>query len=513
MAKPLLLMILDGFGYNPDPYGNAILAADTPNLDKLFADNPHTLIGASGLDVGLPDGQMGNSEVGHTNIGAGRVVYQELTRISKEIKDGDFFENPALIGAMAHSVEKNTAVHLFGLLSDGGVHSHIEHLFGLIDLAKRQGVTKLHVHAILDGRDTPPQSGADYVGQLQEKLDREGCFDIATVAGRYYAMDRDKRWDRVEKAYAAYVYGEGEYEPDAVEAVKKSYEAGVTNEFVVPVICVRDAEVAQDDSVIFFNFRPDRARELTRALTDPDFEGYGFPRPVFPKIHFISMTEYDPAFAGFGVQVAFPKTFPEQTLADYLAELGLRQLHIAETEKYAHVTFFLNGGVEAPKPDEQRILVPSPKVATYDLQPEMSAYEVAARADTEIRSGKYDVIILNFANCDMVGHTGVFAAAVAAVETVDACVGRLAAAVTDVGGQLLITADHGNAEQMWDDAAQSPHTQHTLNPVTLYVVGEGVLRWKLRSGGRLADVAPTLLALMDLPQPKAMTGRSLLEVA
>ena len=400
-----MLMILDGFGYNPETAGNAIQVANTPNLDKLFAENPHTLIGASGLDVVLPDGQMGNSEVGHTNIGAGRIVYQELTRISKEIKDGDFFENEALCGAMDSAVKDGKAVHLIGLLSDGGVHSHIEHLFALIDLAKRRGVSKLYVHALLDGRDTPPESGKGYVQQLVDKLAETGIGAVATVMGRYYAMDRDNRWERVVKAYDAMVSAEGEYNADPVDAVQKSYDAGVTDEFVVPVVCAKNAEISAGDSIVFFNFRPDRAREITRTFVDPDFKGFERKKGFFP-LRYVCFTEYDATMPN--VEIAFKPQDLVNTFGEYIGEQGLTQLRIAETEKYAHVTFFFNGGNETPYKGEDRALIASPKVATYDLQPEMSAYLVTDEVVKRIESDKYDVIILNFANCDMVGHTGVF---------------------------------------------------------------------------------------------------------
>ena len=505
MNKPLMLMILDGFGYNPDTYGNAIKTAKKPNLDKLFAEYPHTLIGASGLDVGLPDGQMGNSEVGHTNIGAGRIVYQELTRISKEIKDGDFFRNEALCAAMDSAAKSGKAVHLMGLLSDGGVHSHIEHLFALIDLAKQHGVTKLYVHALLDGRDTPPQSGKGYVQQLADKLKAAGIGVIATVMGRYYAMDRDNRWDRVEKAYNAMVCGEGEFIGNPVEAVQKSYDAGVTDEFVVPVVCATNAGVAEGDSVVFFNFRPDRAREITRTFVDPAFSGFPRKKGFFP-VHYVCFTEYDATMPN--VDIAFRPQDLVNTFGEYIGEKGLTQLRIAETEKYAHVTFFFNGGNEQPYKGEDRALINSPKVATYDLQPEMSAYLVTDEVEQRIASDKYDVIILNFANCDMVGHTGVFDAAVKAVEAVDACVGRVVDAVLEKGGLVLLTADHGNADKMMEPDGK-PFTAHTTNPVPFLVIGDKSV--KLREGGRLADIAPTMLKLLGLPQPAEMNGKSIIE--
>lgn len=504
MNKPLVLMILDGFGYNPEKKGNAIAAAKTPVLDELFKTCPHTLIGASGLDVGLPDGQMGNSEVGHTNIGAGRIVYQELTRITKSIKDGDFFENEALIAAMDNAVKNGTAVHLMGLLSDGGVHSHIEHLFALVELAKRRGVKTLYVHAILDGRDTPPESGKGYVEQLAAKLTEIGLGEIATVAGRYYAMDRDNRYERVVRAYDAYVLGEGEYFPCAAAAVQASYDKGVTDEFVIPVICSQDAEIKENDSVIFYNFRPDRAREITRTFVDPEFSGFERKKGFFP-VYYVCMTEYDASMPN--VHIAFSPEDLTNTFGEYIGENGLTQLRIAETEKYAHVTFFFNGGNETPYKNEDRCLIKSPSVATYDLQPEMSAYLVTDEVVSRIESGKYDVIILNFANCDMVGHTGVFSAAVAAVEAVDSCVGRVVDSIDAMGGVCLLTADHGNADKMLEPDGKTPFTAHSTNPVPFMVIGHDC---KLREGGRLADIAPTMLSILGLPVPKEMNGTSLI---
>ncbi len=503
MKKPLVLMILDGFGYNSDNFGNAITAAKTPVLDELFEHNPHTLIGASGLDVGLPDGQMGNSEVGHTNIGAGRIVYQELTRISKEIREGAFFENKVLQNALDYAKD-GAALHLFGLLSDGGVHSHIEHLFALIDMAKQRGVQTLYVHAILDGRDTPPQSGKGYVQQLADKLRETGFGKIATVAGRYYAMDRDKRWDRVEKAYNAYVLGDGAFQPDPVQAVQDSYDSGVNDEFIVPVVCVKDAVVKANDSVIFYNFRPDRAREITRTFVDPAFDGFERKNGFFP-LHYVCFTEYDATMPN--VEIAFQPVDLVNTFGEYVGESGLTQLRIAETEKYAHVTFFFNGGNEAPYKGEDRALINSPKVPTYDLQPEMSAYLVTDEMVARVESGNYDVIVLNFANCDMVGHTGVFDAAVAAVEAVDCCVGRVVEAVRKMDGIVLLTADHGNADKMYEPDG-SPFTAHTTNPVPFMVIGKDCT---LREGGRLADIAPTMLQLLGLPVPQEMDGSSLIQ--
>ena len=502
--KPLMLCILDGFGWVPnETYGNAIVAAKKPNIDKLFATCPHTTIGASGMDVGLPDGQMGNSEVGHTNIGAGRIVYQELTRITKAIQDGAFFENEALVNACKAAKEGGKALHLIGLVSSGGVHSHNTHLYGLLELAKRQGLSDVYVHAIMDGRDVPPDSGKGFIEELEAKMAEIGVGKIATVTGRYYAMDRDNRWDRVEKAYAAMVYGEGVHGAP-VEVMEKSYADGVTDEFVVPAVTCEGGRVSAGDSVVFFNFRPDRAREITRTFVDPDFSGFARRGGMFP-VHYVCFTQYDATMPN--VDVAFKPEELTNVLGEYLAKCGKTQLRIAETEKYAHVTFFFNGGVEAPFEGEDRALIASPKVATYDLQPEMSAYLVADECVKRIESGKYDVIILNFANCDMVGHTGVFEAAVKAVEAVDTCVGRVTDAVAAQGGVTLITADHGNADRMVDDDG-SPFTAHTTNPVPFCVVGYDC---KLREGGRLADIAPTMLQILGLPQPAEMTGKSLIE--
>ena len=504
MKKPLALIILDGFGNNPSDYGNAIHAAKTPNLDKLFETCPHTLIGASGMDVGLPDGQMGNSEVGHTNIGAGRVVYQELTRITKSISDGDFFQNEALCGAVENCKKNGSALHLMGLLSDGGVHSHNKHLYGLLELAKRAGLEKVYVHCFMDGRDVPPSSGKEYVEELMAKMKEIGVGKIASVMGRYYAMDRDNRWERVEKAYAAMVYGEGETAECPVCAMEKSYAADVTDEFVVPVVCDKDGCIRENDSVIFFNFRPDRAREITRTLVDPDFAGFERRNGFFP-LYFVCMTQYDAAMPN--VHVAFKPQSLANTFGQYISDHGLTQLRIAETEQYAHVTFFFNGGVEAPCKNEDRALIASPKVATYDLKPEMSAYEVTDELLARLDSGKYDVVILNFANCDMVGHTGVFEAAVSAVEAVDTCLGKVVDKILSMGGRALITADHGNADQMYEPDG-SPFTAHTTNPVPLLLVGDGT--HTLKEGGRLADLAPTMLEMLGLPQPAEMDGKSLL---
>ena len=510
MKKPIVLTIMDGFGINNNTEGNAIYSAKTPNLDKIFKECPWTQIGASGLDVGLPDGQMGNSEVGHTNIGAGRVVYQELTRITKSIKDGDFFQNEAFLNAVKNCKENNSSLHLMGLLSSGGVHSHIEHLFGLIDLAKKNGLSDVFVHCFLDGRDVPPTSGADFVKELQTELDNKGVGKIATVMGRYYAMDRDNRWDRVEKAYNAMVLREGIIADNAVDAIKKSYETKdadgkfLTDEFVIPTVVNGAKPIEDNDSVIFFNFRPDRAREITRCFVDPDFGGFEL-KGGKKNVTFVCMTQYDASMPN--VEVAFKPEELKNTLGEFLADHGLKQLRIAETEKYAHVTFFFNGGNEVMFKNEDRILVKSPKVATYDLQPEMSAIEVCDKVVDAIHSNKYDVIILNFANCDMVGHTGVFNAAVKAVETVDTCVGRVADAATSMGGVVLLTADHGNADRMVDTDG-SPFTAHTTNPVPFAVIG---MDCELREGGKLCDISPTIIKILGLEQPTEMTGESIIK--
>ena len=503
MKKPVALIIMDGFGYNPDSYGNAIADAKKPNLDKLFAECPHTLIGASGLDVGLPDGQMGNSEVGHTNIGAGRVVYQMLVKISKSIKEGTIRKNPAIVGAVENCVKNGSALHLMGLLSDGGVHSHIEHLFGLMEMAKDMGVEKIYVHAFLDGRDVPPTSGAEYMEKLVEETQRIGAGKVATVMGRFYAMDRDNAWDRVEKAYAAMVYGEGVEGCCPVGAIKKSYEEGVTDEFMVPTVLDKEGTIKAGDSVIFFNFRPDRARQITRAFVDPDFTGFPRKNGFFP-LHFVCMTQYDATMPN--VHVAFPPEALTMTMGEYISKNGLTQLRIAETQKYAHVTFFYNGGEEKTFPGEDRILIKSPDVETFDLKPEMSAYEVTDAVVKAIEEDKYNMIILNYANCDMVGHTGIEEAATKAVEAVDACVGRMVDAVLKAGGAALITADHGNAEKMKEPDG-APFTAHTTNPVPLIVAGYPC---KLRDGGRLADLSPTMLDIMGLPKPPEMDGESLI---
>ena len=495
-------MILDGFGIAPTE-GNAIAAANKPNLDKIFAENPHTQIGASGMDVGLPDGQMGNSEVGHTNIGAGRIVYQELTRITKSAQDGDMMQNEALLKAMNNAKENGKALHFMGLLSDGGVHSHNTHLYALLEMAKKLGLEKVFVHCFMDGRDVPPSSGKDYVKQLMDKLQEIGVGKIATVMGRYYAMDRDNRWERVEKAYAAMVYGEGEQADCPLCAMQNSYDKEVTDEFVVPTVVKGAEPISAGDSVIFYNFRPDRAREITRTLVDPDFTGFERKKGFFP-LTYVCMTQYDATMPN--VEVAYKPESLVNTFGEYISNKGLTQLRIAETEKYAHVTFFFNGGVEKQYPGEDRILVKSPAVATYDLQPEMSAYEVTDKMVEAVKSGKYDALILNYANCDMVGHTGVFEAAVKAVEAVDTCVGRVVEAVKEMGGCVLLTADHGNADKMVDEDGE-PFTAHTTNPVPFCVINHPC---KLREGGRLADIAPTMLQVLGLEQPKEMTGESLI---
>ena len=503
MKRPIALIIMDGFGHNPSDYGNAIAAANKPNLERFKDLGSMTYIGASGLDVGLPDGQMGNSEVGHTNIGAGRVVYQELTRITKSIQDGDFFQNPALVKAMENCKEQDSSLHLMGLLSDGGVHSHFDHLAGLLTMAKKFGLSKVYVHCFMDGRDVPPTSGKEYVQQLLDTMKDLGVGQIASIMGRYYAMDRDNRWERVEKAYKVLVLGEGNVNLDPVDTMEKSYAADVTDEFVVPTVCCEGGRISENDSVVFFNFRPDRAREITRTLVDDDFTGFTRPKGRFP-VHYVCMTQYDATMPN--VDVAFKPEKLTNIFGEYISKKGLTQLRIAETEKYAHVTFFFNGGVEAEFPGEDRALIKSPSVATYDLKPEMSAYEVCDEVVKRIESDKYDVIILNYANCDMVGHTGVFDAAKAAVEAVDTCVGRTVDAILAKGGVALVTADHGNADQMYE-ADGSPFTAHTTNPVPLIVVGLGKV--KLREGGRLADLAPTMLKIMGLEQPKEMTGQSI----
>ena len=502
--KPVMLCILDGFGWVPDQtYGNAIVAAKKPNLDRLFAQYPHTTIGASGMDVGLPDGQMGNSEVGHTNIGAGRIVYQQLTLITKSIRDGSMRKNEVLVRNMKAAIDAGKAIHFMGLTGNGGVHSHIDHLFGLLDMAKDLGAKEIYVHCIMDGRDTDPHSGKEFLGEIQKKLSQLGVGKIATVVGRYYAMDRDNRWDRVEKAYAAFVYGEGEKFADPIAAIQASYDKDVTDEFVLPCITCEDGRVQAGDTIVFTNFRPDRAREITRAFADDAFTGFERKLGRIP-VQYVCMAQYDATMPN--VEVAYPPVPLTNVLGEYVAAHGKTQLRIAETEKYAHVTFFFNGGREAPFEGEDRCVIPSPKVATYDLQPEMSAYLVADECKKRIESGKYDMIILNFANCDMVGHTGIFDAAVKAVEAVDKAAGEVIDAVVAAGGAVLLTADHGNADKMYEPDGE-PFTAHTTNPVPLLAINCGDV--KLREGGVLADLAPTLLQLMELPQPEEMTGKSL----
>ena len=502
MKTPITLIIMDGFGIAPASPGNAVRAANTPNLDKILRENANSRLSASGLDVGLPDGQMGNSEVGHTNIGAGRIVFQELPRITKSIQDGDFFENKALLGAVKNCKEHDSAIHFMGLMSDGGVHSHNEHLWGLLELAKRNGLQRVYVHCFMDGRDVSPTSGADFVAQTAAKCKELGVGEIATVVGRYYAMDRDNRWERVERAYNALVFGEGKHASDPVVAIQESYANDVTDEFIEPIITA-DGTIGPNDSVVFFNFRPDRAREITRTFVDEQFDGFTRKNGFFP-LYYVCMTQYDASMPN--VHVAFQPQTLKNTFGEYISRLGYKQLRIAETEKYAHVTFFFNGGVETMYEGEDRVLVNSPKVATYDLQPEMSAPEVTDKVVDLIHSQKYDVIILNFANCDMVGHTGVFDAAVKAVETVDTCVGRVVEAMREIGGISLITADHGNAERMLDEDGKSPFTAHTTNPVPFVIVGAQVC---LRDG-RLADIAPTMLDLMGINPPEEMDGKSLI---
>ncbi|MDR1559072.1 MAG: 2,3-bisphosphoglycerate-independent phosphoglycerate mutase [Clostridiales bacterium] len=507
--KPTVLMILDGFGLSDNTEGNAIKLADTPNLDHIFSSYPWEKGYASGLAVGLPDGQMGNSEVGHLNIGAGRVVYQELTRITKSIHDGDFFENPVLVQAIDNCKNGGANLHMFGLLSDGGVHSHNTHLYALLEMAKRRGVKNVYIHAFLDGRDTPPTSGKDYLLELESRMKSIGVGRIATISGRYYAMDRDNRWERVVKAYDALVFGEGDMAGSASECMDNSYGAAVNDEFVAPTV-IRDngspvAVIKPGDSVIFYNFRPDRAREITRAFCDPDFKGFERRNGLFP-LTYVCFTEYDVTIPN--KTVVFTGQSLTNTFGEYISSRGLKQLRLAETEKYAHVTFFFNGGVETPYPGEDRILVPSPKVATYDLQPEMSAFQVTDKLVEAITSQKYDVIIINYANSDMVGHTGVLEAAIKAVEAVDSCIGRMLEALLSVNGQMFICADHGNSDKMIDEITCEPFTAHTTNPVPFIIVNAESVR-RIDKGGKLCDITPTLLELMDIPKPKEMTGRSL----
>lgn len=500
--KPIALIIMDGYGINKETEGNAIAMAKTPNLDKFLAEYPNTQLSASGLDVGLPDGQMGNSEVGHTNIGAGRVVYQMLVKITKDINEGKINDIKALSDAMDAAKANGGALHLMGLLSNGGVHSHNEHLYGLLRMAKKKGLDKVYIHTFLDGRDVPPTSGADFMQALENEIKEIGVGSIATIMGRFYAMDRDNAWDRVQKAYDAIVKGEGVQENDAVTAVKNSYENNVTDEFVIPTVVDKNGRVKENDSVIFFNFRPDRARQITRTFVDPDFDG--FERTYFP-VNFVCMTQYDESMPN--VTVAYPPESLEMTFGEYISKKGLTLLRIAETQKYAHVTFFFNGGEEQQFKGEDRILIKSPDVATFDMKPEMSAYEVTDAVVEAIDDEKFDVIILNYANCDMVGHTGIIDAAVKAVESVDECVGRTVNAILKKNGQVIITADHGNADCLIDPVTKAPFTAHTTNPVPMILIGAGDVKLKM---GRLCDLCPTMLDLMGLEKPEQMTGESLI---
>ena len=505
--KVKMLMILDGFGINPNKEGNAIALANTPNIDKLMKKYPVAEVHTSGADVGLPDGQMGNSEVGHTNIGAGRIVYQELTRITKSIEDGDFFTNQEFIDAIDNCKKNNSKLHILGLVSDGGVHSHIRHLYGLLEMAKRRDFEDVYIHCFLDGRDTPPASAETYIMQLEEKMKEKGVGKIASISGRFYAMDRDKRWERVKKCYDAIVNGEGNKSGSAISAIESSYQKEVFDEFVEPtLICNGDtpiATISENDSVIFFNFRPDRAREITRALVDPNFDGF---ENKDLNLFFVCFTSYDETMPN--VRIAFKKEPLINTFGEVISKKGYTQLRIAETEKYAHVTFFFNGGEEKQYEGEDRILIPSPKVETYDMKPEMSAYEVTEKVVDAINSQKYNAIILNYANPDMVGHTGSLEAAIKAIEAIDECVGKVVEAILSNDGTLLITADHGNSEQMIDYKTGEPHTAHTTNPVPLILVSNDN-KYKIKTG-RLADLAPTLLELMNIEKPKEMTGNSLL---
>lgn len=508
--KPTVLMILDGYGLNDKVEGNAVKLANTPNMDKLMAEYPYVKGYASGMSVGLPDGQMGNSEVGHLNMGAGRIVYQELTRITKEIEDGTFFENEELVKAMENAKKNDSALHIFGLLSDGGVHSHNTHMYGAIEMAKRFGLKKVYLHAFLDGRDTPPESAADYMQQMVDKMAEIGVGEVATISGRYYAMDRDNNWDREEKAYVAMTKGEGVIETDPVIAIKNSYANGVTDEFMLPTVITKDgapaATIQDGDSVVFCNFRPDRARQITRAFCADDFTGFNREKKL--DLVFVCFTEYDVTIPN--KLIAFKKVEVKNTFGEFLAANGMKQARIAETEKYAHVTFFFNGGVEEPNEGEDRILVDSPKyVPTYDKKPRMSAYTVCDEVCKAITSGKYDVIITNFANPDMVGHTGVLEAAIKAIEVIDECVGEVVEFIKEVDGQLFICADHGNAEQLIDYETGDPFTAHTTNPVPFILVNADP-QYQLRENGVLADIVPTLIELMGMEQPKEMTGKSLL---
>ena len=507
--KVTMLMILDGFGINEKSEGNAVKLANTPNLEKILTTNPNTIIHTSGLEVGLPEGQMGNSEVGHTNIGAGRIVYQDLAKITKSIEDGNFFSVPEFVKAIENCKANNSKLHILGLLSDGGVHSHNRHLYALLELAKRKDFENVYVHCFMDGRDTPPASGEGYIAELEEKIKEKGIGQIATISGRFYAMDRDKRWERVSLAYDALVKGEGEKAVSAISAIEESYQKEIFDEFVKPTVITNKngeplAKIEDGDSVIFVNFRPDRAREITRSIVDKNFDGFETKKL---NTYFVCMTPYDETMPN--VNIAYKKEEIKNTFGEYISKKGLKQLRIAETEKYAHVTFFFNGGEEKQYEGEDRILVPSPKVETYDLKPEMSAYEVTEKVVEAIKSEKYDSIILNFANPDMVGHTGSVEAAVKALETIDECVIKVVSAINEVNGVLLITADHGNAEQMIDYKTGEPHTAHTTNPVPLAIVGMPSNK-KLKEG-RLADLAPTMLDIMGIEKPEEMTGESLIE--
>ncbi len=505
MKRPVTLIILDGYGYNPKSHGNAVKKARQPNLKHYFENYPTTLINASGLEVGLPEGQMGNSEVGHTNIGAGRIVDQDLTRISKAIKDGSFFDNQVLNQAIDNCLANNSYLHLFGLLSDGGVHSHNSHLYAVLELAKKRGLNRVMVHAFMDGRDTSPTSGVNFVSELLEQISEIGVGTLATIEGRYYVMDRDKRWDRIELAYNAIVKGQGVKTNNPVEQIKQSYNQGITDEFIKPIICDGQVNLNDKDSVVFCNFRPDRARQITRAIVDPEFDGFDRKRSNF-DIEYVCMTEYDATMSN--VKVAFGPLDLTNTLGEIVAKNNLHQLRIAETEKYAHVTFFFNGGSEEKFVNEDRKIIQSPKVATYDLQPEMSAVELTDQIVKNVLSKKYDVIVSNYANPDMVGHTGNLEATVKALEAVDVCIKRVVESILQVGGIAIITADHGNCEQMLEEDG-SPITAHSSNPVPLSIIGAGNL--ELMTSGRLSDIAPTILQLMEIEKPEEMTGRSLIK--
>lgn len=501
IPKPVVLMILDGWAISENNEGNAITQAKTPFYNQFIKQNPNTTLKASGLSVGLPEGQMGNSEVGHLNIGAGRVVYQELTRITKSIEDGDFFENPTLKSSIENCLNNNSALHLMGLLSDGGVHSHIKHLFALIELAKEKGVKEVYIHGILDGRDVPPRSAAKYIEELEAKITELGLGKIATISGRYYAMDRDKRWERTQLAYDLYAEGKGLQAKNAMDALKNAYDRDENDEFVKPTFIEDGQTISDNDSIIFFNFRPDRARQITRAFVDGEFDGFN--RNKYPKVHYTCFTQYDEALE---VPIAFQPQDIKKTLGEVLASCNIKQLRIAETEKYAHVTFFFNGGVEVANAHEDRVLIPSPKVATYDLAPQMSAYEVTDKLIEEVESGKHDFILINYANPDMVGHTGIVDAAIKACEVVDDCISKAIPRIIEKGGVVLLTSDHGNADQMIDPITKKIHTAHTSNPVPLIVAGLGEIAL---TEGALSDIAPTILKIMDINKPEEMTGKSL----